>query len=75
MDTVVVGGRVVLRDGRPCLFDAEAAGRDLAGRLAATPLPAEAAAHAERLLPHLEAYYRSWDHVRPAPYTAYNSRC
>ena len=75
VDTVVVGGRVVLRDGRPCLFDAEAAGRDLAGRLAATPLPAEAAAHAERLLPHLEAYYRSWDHVRPAPYTAYNSRC
>jgi hypothetical protein len=64
-----------VRDGRPCLFDVAAAGRELAGRLAGPPFPSEAVAYAERLLPHLEAYYRSWDHGRPAPYTAYNSRC
>ncbi len=75
VDTVLVGGRVVVRDGRPCLFDVEAAGRELAGRLAGTPFPSEAVAYAERLLPYLESYYRSWDHGRPAPYTAYNSRC
>jgi N-acyl-D-aspartate/D-glutamate deacylase len=75
VDTVVVGGQVVVRDGRPCLFDVEAVGRELAGRLAATPFPGQAVDHAERLLPYLEAYYRGWDRGRPAPYTAYNSRC
>ena len=73
--TVLVGGEIVLDDGRPTRFDEAAAGRELAARLAKTPFPAEAAALADRLLPHLENYYRAWDHGRPAPYTAYNSRC
>ncbi|MDX1574814.1 MAG: amidohydrolase family protein, partial [Kiloniellales bacterium] len=72
--TVLVGGEVVLADGLPTRFDLEAAGRELAERLAATPFPTEAAELAERLLPHLERYYLSWAHPRPAPYTAYNSR-
>lgn len=72
--TVLVGGEVVLDEGRPTRFDAEAAGRELAERLAATPYPAAAADLAERLLPHLEAYYAAWPHPRAAPYTAYNSR-
>ena len=70
----VLSGEVVLDGGRPTGFDNEAAGRELAGRLAATPYPAEAAALAERLLPYLESYYRAWTHPRPAPYTSYNSR-
>jgi cytosine/adenosine deaminase-related metal-dependent hydrolase len=73
--TVLVGGEVVLADGRPTRFDEEAAGRELAARLAKIPFPAEAAGLAERLMPQLEAYYRAWDHGRPAPRTAYNSRC
>jgi len=72
--TVLVAGEVVLDAGRPARFDAAAAGRELAGRLAATPYPAEAADLAERLLPYLEDYYRAWPHPRPAPYTSYNSR-
>ncbi len=28
----------------------------------------------ERLLPHVEAYYRAWDAPELAPYTIYNSR-
>jgi len=72
--TVLVEGEVVLDEGRPTRFDAEAAGRALAERLAATPYPAEAAALAERLVPYLEDYYRAWPRPRPAPYTSYNSR-
>ena len=74
VETVLVGGETVLEGGRPTRFDAEAAGRELAELLAATPYPAAAAGLAERLLPHLESYYRAWDHPRPAPFTAYNSR-
>jgi len=74
VETVLVGGEVVLEAGRPTRFDAEAVGRDLAERLAATPYPAAAADLAERLLPHLESYYRAWTHPRPAPFTSYNSR-
>ncbi len=74
VETVLVGGEVVLEAGRPTRFDTEAAGEELAGRLAATPYPAEAADLAERLLPYLESYYQAWTHPRPAPYTSYNSR-
>jgi cytosine/adenosine deaminase-related metal-dependent hydrolase len=74
VETVLVGGEVVLAEGRPTRFELEAAGRELAERLAATPFPAEAAELAERLLPHLERYYLGWAQPRPAPYTAYNSR-
>ncbi len=34
----------------------------------------EQAALVERLLPHMEAYYRAWDIPELAPYTVYNSR-
>ncbi len=54
--TVLVGGRIVLEDGRPTRID-------------------EAAALADRLLPRLETYYRTWKRPRPVPYVAYNSRC
>ena len=74
VETVLVGGEMVLKDGRPTRFDAEAAGEELAARLAATPFPAEATALAERLLPYLERYYAAWSAPRPAPYTSYNSR-
>ena len=72
--TVLVAGDVVLAEGRPTRFDEPAAARALAARLAATPFPAEGAAFAKRLLPHLEAWYKGWARPRPAPFTSYNSR-
>ncbi|HEY8371086.1 MAG TPA: cytosine deaminase, partial [Thermodesulfobacteriota bacterium] len=57
---VLVGGEVVLEEGRPTRFDEAEAARELAGRLAATPYPAEAASLAARLTPHLVAFYRGW---------------
>ncbi|HEX7127656.1 MAG TPA: amidohydrolase family protein [Thermodesulfobacteriota bacterium] len=58
---VLVGGEVVLADGRPTRFDEAEAARELAGRLAAAPCPAEAASLARRLAPRLVAYYRGWE--------------
>ncbi len=72
--TVLVGGEVVLRDGRPIRFDPEAAGRELAARLAAAPYPDEAAKRVETLLPHLEAHYADWEMPELDPYIRYNSR-
>ena len=71
---VLVGGEVVIRDGLPTRFDLAEVGRELAARLASEAIPATLAAQVEQLLPHLEAYYRSWAVPEPAPYTVYNSR-
>jgi cytosine/adenosine deaminase-related metal-dependent hydrolase len=72
--TVLVDGEVVLRDGLPTRFDLEAAGRELAEQLAATPFPSEAAARVGLLKPHLEAFYRAWDAPDLEPYVRQNSR-
>jgi cytosine/adenosine deaminase-related metal-dependent hydrolase len=74
VDTVIIDGEVVCRDGRPTRFDLEAVGREVAAALAAVPFPAEAAARAERLRPHVEDTYLNWEVPAPAPYTAYNAR-
>jgi cytosine/adenosine deaminase-related metal-dependent hydrolase len=72
--TVLVGGDVVLRGGRPTRFDAEAAGRELAAQLAAAPGPAGDAEAAAALRPHLVAWYRAWEVPELSPYISYNSR-
>ena len=72
--TVLVAGEVVLDDGRTTRFDLSEAAATCAERFTATAYPAEAAALAERLRPHLEAYYRDWPHPQADPYAAYNSR-
>jgi hypothetical protein len=74
VDTVLVGGEVVLRDGRPTRFDVEEVGREAAAMLAAAADSAADADLIERLLPHIEAYYRAWDVPELVPYTVYNSR-
>ena len=74
VDTVIIDGDVVYRDGRPTRFDLEAGGREVAAALDAAPFPAEAMARAERLRPHVEDTYLNWKVPAPAPYTAYNSR-
>ena len=72
--TVLVGGEIVLQDGRPTGFDLEAVGRELADRLAATPFPSETARRIGALRAHVEAFYRGWGVPELHPYTTYNSR-
>lgn len=72
--TVLVAGEVVLEDGQPTRFDAEAAGRELAARLAAEPYPADMADRIALLRPHLERHYGAWRPRRLEPYVTYNSR-
>lgn len=74
VDTVLVGGDVVLRQGIPTRFDAAAAGRALAEQLVREPYPAEIARGVELLLPHLEAFYKGWTMPDFEPHTRYNSR-
>ena len=70
---VLVGGKAVVQDGQPTGFDAAEAGGELARKLAAEAYPAEAGATVEALLPHLEAFYRSWDVPILSPRIPYNS--
>jgi cytosine/adenosine deaminase-related metal-dependent hydrolase len=72
--TVFIAGRVVMEDGQPAGFDLQAAGRELADWLAATPFPAELAARIAALREHAESFYRGWDVPTLDPYTQYNSR-
>jgi len=72
--TVLVDGEVVLRDRLPTRFDLEAAGRELAERLAATPFPSDAAERIGLVKPHVEAFYRAWDVPELDPYVRQNSR-
>jgi 5-methylthioadenosine/S-adenosylhomocysteine deaminase len=74
VDTVLVGGEVVYRDGAPTRFDLAAAVRELAERMAATAYPTERAAAARRLTGHLEAWYGGFEVPRLDPYSTYNSR-
>jgi cytosine/adenosine deaminase-related metal-dependent hydrolase len=74
VDCVMIGGDVVLRDGRPTGFDLDEVGRELAARLAATAYPDDDARLAAALIPHIEAWYGGWQHKERVPHTAMNSR-
>jgi cytosine/adenosine deaminase-related metal-dependent hydrolase len=75
VDTVLVDGEVVLRDGNTTRFDAAAAGRELHAALSATAFPEVEATLVARLLPAVEAHYRSWELDEHDPFITYNSRC
>ena len=74
VQTVLIDGEVVLRDGLPTGFDLEAVGREVAERMAATPFPTETLRRVELLREHVAAFYRAWDVPDLDPYVAYNSR-
>ncbi len=74
VDTVLVGGEVVLSEGRPTRFDIDAVGREAAQALGAQAYRSEDAALIERLRPHVEAYYQAWPIPDLTPYTVYNAR-
>lgn len=72
--TVLVGGEVRLRDGRPTGFDLEAAGRAFAERMAATPFPTAAAERVALLREPVRAFYLGWDVPELEPHVPHNSR-
>jgi cytosine/adenosine deaminase-related metal-dependent hydrolase len=72
--TVLIGGEIVLEDGRPTRFDVDAAARELAERLAAQPYPAAAARTVALLRPYLQAHYAAWDIPALQPYIPQSSR-
>ena len=74
VDTVLVDGEIVLRDGVPTRFDVEAVGRALAEHLDAEPYPQAEADGVAQLLPYLEAWYREWPIPALEAWIRYNSR-
>ncbi len=74
VDTVLVGGRVVVENGRVTTLDEAAVGQELAASLSRQPYPADQAAMVEALMPHVIKYYQDWQLPPLEPYTAYNSR-
>jgi 5-methylthioadenosine/S-adenosylhomocysteine deaminase len=73
VDTVLVGGEVVLRGGLPTRFDVQEIGRELAEHLDAQPYPEMDAEMVAQLLPHLEAWYEQWPVPSLKPWIRYNS--
>lgn len=71
---VMVAGEWVLKDRLPTRFDFDDVIRELHDVMAATPFPESFHALALETLPHVEAWYGSWDHPPRQPYTAMNSR-
>jgi hypothetical protein len=74
VQTVLVGGEVVLRDGVPTRFDLAAVGREVGERMAATAYPSDAAARVALLREHVRAFYQGWDLPELMPYVRQNSR-
>lgn len=74
VQTVMIGGEVVLQDGRPTGFDLDAVAAEFAAQLAAAPFPAEAARRISLLREHVAAFYDGWTLPDLDPYIRYNSR-
>jgi len=74
IQSVMVNGEIVMRDGVATCFDEGAAARALAEHLDAQRLPKETADVVAAITPHLEAWYQKWQVPESEPYTRYNAR-
>ncbi|MGB3201626.1 MAG: amidohydrolase family protein, partial [Nodosilinea sp.] len=74
VDTVLVGGKVVLRSGLPTGFDLQAVGEAIAAQLDAQPTPQERRDLVAEVKPYLTNWYSRWETPPLEPYTAFNSR-
>ncbi len=76
VETVMVAGEVILRDGRFTRVDKAAALAELAARLRAPLRPDEVERRelARRLFPHVEAFYRDWTPGKGEPFDLRNQR-
>ena len=74
VDTVLVGGRVVLQDGMPTLFDLDKVEKELATQLDAQPVNMEKVDLVTALRPYLVKWYSNWEQPKLEPYASYNSK-
>ena len=76
VDTVIVDGEVVLRDGRSTRASREDVVRELRDRFSRPLEPSvlETRRMVERLTPHVRRFYEGWDLGQGAPHYRYNSR-
>ncbi|PSN13787.1 cytosine deaminase [filamentous cyanobacterium CCT1] len=74
VDTVLVGGKVVLRSGLPTGFDLQAVGQAIAAELEAQPAPHQRRALVAELKPYLADWYGRWEMPPLTPYAVFNSR-
>ncbi len=74
VEAVLVGGELVLKEGRPTGFDLEEAAREAAAQLAAASRDPQEAALVERLRAAVERHYLGWEIPEQTPWTLYNAR-
>jgi cytosine/adenosine deaminase-related metal-dependent hydrolase len=74
VDTVIVGGNIVLQRGLPTKFDMAAVGQALALELNAQQETKEVSALVAELKPHLTRWYSNWEHPSLESYAAFNSQ-
>ncbi|MFP4643756.1 MAG: amidohydrolase family protein [Spirochaetales bacterium] len=74
VDSVFVGGRRVVEDGRVLTMDEPALEAELADELAAQRVPEANERTVRELMPYVEAWYRNWKQPGLTPRTTYNSR-
>ena len=76
VDTVIIDGEVVLRDGRFTKVDKQEVVQELKDRFA-RPVETsvlETQQMTQRLIPYVERFYQEWHHGDCPPYYLYNSR-
>ena len=76
VNTVIIDGQVVLRDGRFTKIDKQDVLQELKERFSrpVEPEVAEVRNMVQRLLPYVEQFYRSWLPENSTPHYVYNSR-
>jgi cytosine/adenosine deaminase-related metal-dependent hydrolase len=74
VDTVLIGGEIVVEAGRVTTIDEAAIGQELADELKAIDYPTDRATMVAALMPYLEQYYAQWELESLTPYISYNSR-
>lgn len=74
VDTVLIGGEVVLQGGMPTGFDMVELGQQLADRLEKQPFPHNDADLISEVTPYLEEWYARWETAALEPWIRYNSR-
>ncbi len=74
VDTVLINGKVVLKDAQPTEFDFAAVGQELANQLRAKPDNTEYRALAKAIRPHMVEWYGNWPTPKLDSYTKFNSK-
>jgi cytosine/adenosine deaminase-related metal-dependent hydrolase len=74
VDTVLVGGHVVLQGGMPTRFDLPELAAELAERLEREPYPDDQAEMVSQVMPFLLDWYQGWEIPALEPWIQYNTK-